>query len=209
MAVLAAVAAAAWTYLITARGSFWRALPRLSSGDHRNLPLSGLPSVVTVVPARNESSVIEISLRSLESLRDIWEMVARSAYAQLNYSPLLLAASVFGLAIIYAGPPSAVLNGAVNGNVGTALFGSLAWLMMAAAYRPTLRLYGVSSGTAIFLPVISLLYCAMTLDSALRHYRGRGGGWKGRIYSGRSGSGPSGSGQSASGQSDACRSGNR
>jgi hypothetical protein len=31
------------------------------------------------------------------------------------------------------------------------------------------------------LPVIAALYAAMTVDSARRHYAGRGGEWKGRI----------------------------
>ena len=32
------------------------------------------------------------------------------------------------------------------------------------------------------LPLAALLYTAMTADSALRHWRGQGGAWKGRTY---------------------------
>jgi len=31
------------------------------------------------------------------------------------------------------------------------------------------------------LPLVALLYAGMTVDSAWRHWRGRGGVWKGRI----------------------------
>jgi hypothetical protein len=36
---------------------------------------------------------------------------------------------------------------------------------------------------AFCLPIVALLYTLMTLDSALRHWQGRGGAWKGRVYS--------------------------
>lgn len=127
------------------------------------------------------------SIRPYDGLGEIWEMVARSAYAQLNYSPLLLFGSMIGLVIVYASPPAAFFVGASDGNFLAAWFGLSAWLVMAAAYSPTLSLYGLRRRTAIFLPLICLLYCAMTLNSALRHYRGRGGGWKGRVYAGYSG----------------------
>ena len=54
---------------------------------------------------------------------------------------------------------------------------------MAATYAPTLRLYGQPRGAAAALPFAALLYTAMTVDSALRHARGRGGTWKGRDFS--------------------------
>ena len=34
----------------------------------------------------------------------------------------------------------------------------------------------------LWLPLAALLYTAMTVDSALRHARGRGGTWKGRDF---------------------------
>ncbi|XTZ12823.1 MAG: glycosyltransferase, partial [cyanobacterium endosymbiont of Rhopalodia inflata] len=41
------------------------------------------------------------SLRPYDSLETIWDMVARTAYTQLNYSPLLLIGTVIGLTLIY------------------------------------------------------------------------------------------------------------
>jgi hypothetical protein len=34
----------------------------------------------------------------------------------------------------------------------------------------------------VLLPVAAAFYCAMTADSAVRHWRGRGGAWKGRVH---------------------------
>jgi hypothetical protein len=52
---------------------------------------------------------------------------------------------------------------------------------MAATYLPVLRLYRLSPLRAPGLPLIALLYAAMTVDSARRHHAGRGGEWKGRM----------------------------
>src|SRR5229473_382006 len=46
------------------------------------------------------------SLRPYPRLGDIWRMVARTAYTQLRYSPLLLAGTVLGLGITYLVPPA-------------------------------------------------------------------------------------------------------
>jgi hypothetical protein len=61
-------------------------------------------------------------------------------------------------------------------------FGFAAWAAMAAAFQPTLRLYRVSPLWGAALPGIAFLYAYYTLDSAFRHARKRGGGWKGRVY---------------------------
>jgi hypothetical protein len=51
---------------------------------------------------------------------------------------------------------------------------------MTVTYVPVLRLYRLSPLRAPGLPFAALLYAAMTVDSARRHYAGRGGEWKGR-----------------------------
>ena len=43
-----------------------------------------------------------------------------------------------------------------------------------------LRFYRVSPLLAFALPLIALTYAGFTLDSAIQHWRGRGGMWKGR-----------------------------
>jgi hypothetical protein len=45
---------------------------------------------------------------------------------------------------------------------------------------PILRFYRVTPLLAPLLPLIALTYAGFTLDSAIQHWRGRGGMWKGR-----------------------------
>jgi hopene-associated glycosyltransferase HpnB len=120
------------------------------------------------------------SLRAYPSIGEIRHMVARTAYAQLRYSPLLLAGAVVGLALTYLAPVVLALFAD-----GFAQFSGLfAWALMACAFRPILRFYGVSGLRswmwAAALPAIAAMYMAFTLDSAYQHARGRGGMWKGR-----------------------------
>jgi hopene-associated glycosyltransferase HpnB len=122
------------------------------------------------------------SLRVYESLGDIWRMVARAAFTQLDHSWLALAGTVAGMTVVYMVPPLAVALGLAAGDAVSAAGGSIAWLMMAVAYGPTLRLYGLGPGWAFALPTAGVLYTLMTLDAARRHWQGRGGAWKGRHY---------------------------
>jgi hopene-associated glycosyltransferase HpnB len=116
------------------------------------------------------------SIRPYPRIGDIRRMVARSAYAQLNYSPLLLTGTVLGLALTYLAPVALTFFAA-----GWAqYFGLVAWIMMAYALWPTLRLYRMSRLWGLALPLIAAIYMAFTLDSAYQHARGRGGMWKGR-----------------------------
>ncbi|MFG3089383.1 glycosyltransferase [Streptomyces antibioticus] len=122
------------------------------------------------------------SVRPYPRLRDLWRMVARSAYAQLRHSPLLLAGTVAGLALVYLVPPVAVVAGLVSGDTAAAVLGALAWLVMSGTYLPMLRHYRQPPWLAPLLPFTAFLYLLMTVDSAVLHYRGRGAAWKGRTY---------------------------
>ncbi|MEU0052753.1 glycosyltransferase [Streptomyces sp. NPDC006184] len=122
------------------------------------------------------------SVRPYPRLRDLWRMVARSAYAQLRHHPLLLLGTVAGLALVYLVPPTAVVAGVAGGSTATAATGGLAWAVMAGTYVPMLRYYRQPLWLAPLLPFTALLYLLMTVDSAVRHYRGRGAAWKGRTY---------------------------
>lgn len=127
----------------------------------------------------------ERSLRPYTGLREIWEMVARSAYTQLDHSPWLLAGTLIGLLLVYAAPPLLLLLAPLHGDLLGALLGGTAWIAMAATFLPTLSLYGRRTPWAFALPVAGALYAAMTLDSARRHWCGRGAVWKGRAQAGR------------------------
>lgn len=123
------------------------------------------------------------SRRSNRKLSDIWAMVSRTAFTQLNQSVPLLVATVFGMAFIYLLAPLLVLSYPLHEDWIAALLGLAGWLAMAAIYMPTLRLCGVALWRAPFLPLAALLYTAMTVSSALDHRKGRGGKWKDRTYS--------------------------
>ena len=122
------------------------------------------------------------SIRPHDGLKDIWTMVARTAFTQLHYSPVLLAAAVAGMAVIYMAPPAALAGGLLAADGVLAGLGLAGCLLMAAAYGPTLELYRQPLAAAALLPIAALLYSAMTIDSAFRHWRGRGARWKGRTH---------------------------
>ena len=63
---------------------------------------------------------------------------------------------------------------------GSWIAAAATWGLMAASFRPMLRFYGRSPFWGLALPAIGLLYALFTLDSAVQHWRGRGGMWKGR-----------------------------
>lgn len=117
-----------------------------------------------------------VSIRPYAGVGEIRRMVARSAYAQLGYSPVMLAGTLIGLILIFLAPPFWALFAGGESWIA----GALAWGLMAANFRPMLRFYGRSPYWGLALPVIGFFYALFTLDSALQHWRGRGGMWKGR-----------------------------
>jgi hopene-associated glycosyltransferase HpnB len=116
------------------------------------------------------------SLRRYPAVADIWRMIARTAYTQLHYSPWLLGSTVLGLAVTYLAPPVLTFTGGA-----AAVAAALAWLAMTIAFVPILRLYRQPLVIAPLLPVIATIYLAATIDSARRHWQGKGGEWKGRV----------------------------
>jgi len=105
-------------------------------------------------------------------------MISRSAYAQLNYSPLLLAGTLIGMALTYLAAPLL----AVFARGWPEIVGIAVWVAMAASFVPTLRFYRLSPIWGIALPGIAMLYAFYTFDSAFKHWRRRGGQWKGRVH---------------------------
>jgi hopene-associated glycosyltransferase HpnB len=128
-----------------------------------------------------------VSVRPYPGLASLWQMVARSAYTQLRYSPVLLAGTLLGLLFLYALPPAGTIAGLValgtgGGSPAAFTFGAglAGWALMSLSFLPMLRLYRLSPLRAPGLPLIALLYAAMTADSARRHYAGLGAQWRGR-----------------------------
>jgi hopene-associated glycosyltransferase HpnB len=120
------------------------------------------------------------SLRPYDGLAGVWRMVVRSAYTQLGRSPAALIATVLGMAAAYLAPPVVVLAWPWHGDSAAALAALAAWAIMALAFLPMLRFYGARPLLAPLLPLAGLFYASMTVDSAWRHWRGRGAAWKGR-----------------------------
>lgn len=117
-----------------------------------------------------------VSMRTYEHLTDIRRMVARSAYAQLGYSPWNLLGTLFGLFVVYAAP----VLGALFALYFVQLAAYFAWAIMAGMYQPVLRFYRLTPLWGIALPLIGAFYAVFTLDSAIQHWSGKGGMWKGR-----------------------------
>ncbi len=118
------------------------------------------------------------SVRPYPAAADVWRMVARTAYVQLRFSPVILAGTVAGLALVWLAPPAAALFGH-----GLARWAGLAaWAGSAASFVPTLRRFRQSPLWALALPLVASFYMAATIGSAVDHHRGRGVVWKRRAY---------------------------
>jgi hopene-associated glycosyltransferase HpnB len=118
-----------------------------------------------------------VSVRPYASWTDMRRMIARSAYAQLQYSPLLLAGTILGMVLTYLVPVFAALFA----HGWAQLIGALTWALMALSFQPTLRLYRLSPLWGVALPAISFLFMLYTLDSAYQYAAGKGGSRKGRV----------------------------
>ena len=130
------------------------------------------------------------SVRPYAGLGPFWGMVARTAYTQLRYSPVLLLGTAVGMLLVYLVPLAALIGGRValwvTGEYNLSLvllaLGLATLSLMFTSYLPMLQWYRTSKSFALLLPLAGLLYTMMTIDSARRHWQGKGGAWKGRTY---------------------------
>src|SRR6266436_2872359 len=118
------------------------------------------------------------SVRRYEQLREMWDMVARTAFAQLHYSVALLVLCTLVMVLVYHVP--VVMIAYSNVLIRYLSLGSLA--IMFLTYVPILRFYHRSLVWGFALPLIAALFLAMTWTSAIRYWRGERSRWKGRIY---------------------------
>ncbi len=118
------------------------------------------------------------SIRPYPTAGEIWRMIARTAYVQLRFSPLLLAVCLVGMALVWIVPPLAALAG----HGAARVIGAITWGALAWSYLPTLRRCGLSPVWAPFLPLVALFYMAATVGSAVNRHLGLGVSWKGRAY---------------------------
>ena len=123
-------------------------------------------------------SQLATSIRSNPHLRDIWQMVSRTAFTQLRHSARLLVSTLLGLTLVWWVPVGEL----VLGHGWQRLLGGVAFGLSVVSYLPTLARYQRSFLWALALPLIALFYMGATVDSALAYWRGNGTRWKNRDY---------------------------
>jgi len=122
-----------------------------------------------------------ISLREYATFGEIRDLIARTAFTQLDYSSLLLFGTVVGMMLTYFAP--GVLSFDTQPLIGR--MSLAAWALMTLTYLPTVRFYQLSPLWAPFLPLAAMFYSYSTVLSAVRCWLGRGGQWKGRAQAPR------------------------
>ncbi len=125
-------------------------------------------------------SGLATSIRPYPHVADIWNMITRTAFTQLNHSALILAGTILGLTLVWLVAPYEVLHG----HGWPFLAGLAASALAVASYLPTLARYRQPRLLALALPFIALFYMAATIASAVNHWRGAGAQWKNRAYAG-------------------------
>jgi cellulose synthase/poly-beta-1,6-N-acetylglucosamine synthase-like glycosyltransferase len=116
------------------------------------------------------------SLRAYTAFPEIRDMIARTAFTQLRYSPFLLFGTLLAMFLTYLSPIALLFAPAPAPRI----IAASALLLMTLLYLPTTRFYRQSPAWALALPLTALLYSYATLISAARYYLGRGAQWKGR-----------------------------
>lgn len=116
------------------------------------------------------------SLRAYPDIASVWQMIARSAYTQLRYSPLLLLGTFIGMSILFIAP---FILPCISGGM-TGLAGLVAAIIMIVLYMPMVVFYDLPLVWSLSLPLAAIVYIGATLDSARLYWQGKGGQWKGR-----------------------------
>ena len=118
------------------------------------------------------------SIRAYETLADFWNLVARSAFAELKFSITRLFVCTAGMLILFCLP--IIASFILHGTAGYVAIAAV--LAMLASYLPVLRFYSLNPARVLTLPLVALSYLAMTWYSALRYWCGKPTMWKGRAY---------------------------
>jgi hopene-associated glycosyltransferase HpnB len=135
-------------------------------------------AIKTTGPIYLGHSGLATSLRTYPSARDVWEMIARTAFTQLHYSAPLLVLTLLGLVLVFLVPAWGLLFAHGWGLAA----GAAAYVLMSVSYLPTLKRYGQHWSLGMALPLVALFYMSATLGSAIKWWSGRGTAWRGREY---------------------------
>lgn len=120
------------------------------------------------------------SIRTYQTLGEIWHMIARNAYVQLEFSPWNLLKALAGMVLIWFLPVRLLLFGRGKNRV----VGGCAYALSCITFMPTLRWFNLSWWRVLSLPLVAAFYMMATVGSAVNHYRGKGVSWRGRSYEG-------------------------
>jgi hopene-associated glycosyltransferase HpnB len=118
------------------------------------------------------------SIRPYPNWSDVEQMIARTAFTQLGLSFWMLLGAVAGMFVTYLLPPALF--------IARVPYAWAAYTLMIISYIPILRFYGQSLLWAPLLPLIALFYTCATVHSAILHWTGKGGLWKGRVFTSNS-----------------------
>ena len=117
-----------------------------------------------------------VSLRSYETFTEIRDLIARTAFTQLNYSIALLLGTLLGMLLTYLVP----MVFAFHTQPAVWRLSLAGWALMTVTYLPTVRFYRLAPLWAPLLPLAAVFYSYSTILSAVRYWLGHGGQWKGR-----------------------------
>ena len=127
------------------------------------------------------------SKRQYNNLKEIWKMVSRTAFEQLNHSVLQLTLSLFGLFLVYVLPYLGLIyslqifeTNKLSIHLFTINIFSVA--MMVFTFSPTVKFYKIEKVFTFTLPFSAIIYGCMTLSSAINYFFFKGNNWKGRKY---------------------------
>ena len=110
--------------------------------------------------------------------KPIWEMVSRTAFYQLKHSTSILLVMTLLFLTIYGLP----WVGLLEVNLTAQIISALALIAMMGMYLPIIRYYQLNPLWSLGMPLIALLYLAMTWYSAIEYWLGAGNSWRGRRY---------------------------
>ncbi len=116
--------------------------------------------------------------RSYNNLSNIWSMVERTAFTQLNYSIPMLFLCTFTMVLVFIIP----LVGLIFFNDFIVAVSAISLVIMGFTYYPVVKYYELNIINILTLPLASLLFLLMTWTSAVKYMLGRKSKWKGRLY---------------------------
>jgi hopene-associated glycosyltransferase HpnB len=119
-----------------------------------------------------------VSLREYRTFAEIRDTIARTAFAQLRHSLILLVLTLAGLFATFWLAWILFLTG----NDPAWIMASTAISIMTTTFLLTVSFYGLSPLWSFTLPLAAAFYAYATCLSAARHWLGRGAQWKGRSH---------------------------